>query len=258
MAMSPVQRYLFRSMFEHHVLPSGGALLEIGEANWYGQINRDELLGDIEKYVSDPERRAALARRVIDLPIGQTETYKFDVVKIFYDVFLSPTEMQAVDFEGTPAAHRMDLNRPLALSRRFDVVVNHGTAEHIFNIAQVFRTMHDYTVPGGLMMHESPFTGWVDHGFYSPQPTLFWDLAEYNQYQLRGMFIEDLTARNLVQIRTREEIYELARAKRLPENSMLFTVLSKDVVERPFQVPIQGYYRKSLPKSGMTAWEELR
>src|SRR5207253_2432277 len=96
--------------------------------------------------------------------------YSFDLVKIFYEIYFDPTETQAIDFDGTSQAHRLDLNRPIVLNRRFEVVINHGTSEHIFNIAQVFETMHDLTVPGGLMIHESPFTGWIDHGFYNLHP----------------------------------------------------------------------------------------
>ncbi len=149
---------------------------------------------------------------------------------------------------GTELARQLDLNLPISLGRQFDLVVNHGTAEHIFHIAQVFQTMHDHTLPGGLMLHESPFTGWIDHGFYGLQPTLYYDLADTNGYGLLGMFVQDLSRGTLVQIRDREAVYKAAEAKEFPENSMLLVVLSKDKQERPFRTPIQGIYRGSFPR----------
>jgi hypothetical protein len=245
-------------MREHDVLPYGGALLEIGEANWYGPVNYPELKDDIDKFVTDPARRAELARRLEQLPSNDEQIITFDAVKLFYEVFFAPSELQAIDYGGTPAALRLDLNEPVTLSRRFDLIINHGTAEHVFNIAQVFRTMHDWTVPGGTMIHESPFTGWIDHGFYNLQPTLFVDVAEYNGYQIRGLFVEDIAKNVLLQVQKREDVYELARQKSLPENALLFAVLTKGPVDQPFQVPIQGYYRESLSETGMKAWSELR
>ncbi|MGD9722053.1 MAG: hypothetical protein AB7O59_09925 [Pirellulales bacterium] len=258
MAISAVFRHLVRSMREHNVLPQAGALLEIGEANWYGPVDYAELQADIDKFVTDPERRAALSRRVEQLPRDDQEIIIFNAVKVFYDIFFAPCEVQAIDYGGTPAALRLDLNEPVTLSRRFNVIINHGTAEHVFNIAQVFRTMHDWTVPGGMMIHESPFTGWIDHGFYNLQPTLFVDVAEYNGYQILGLFVEDIANNVLFQVQKREDVYEMAKQKSFPENALLFVVFSKGPIDQPFRVPIQGYYRESLSESGMKAWSELR
>lgn len=244
-------------MFENGMLPRNRAMLQIGEANWY-DLDPMSLVDDIKKFVSEADGRDALIKRLTEVVEERGKFFFFDIAKVFYQIFFAPSEMQAVDFEGTPAAHRFDLNEPIALARRFDVVINHGTAEHIFNVAQVFRTVHDYTVPGGMMIHEGPFTGWIDHGFYSLHPTLYYDLAEYNQYGVLGMFIQDLTARSILQIRSRDEVHELAKAKQIPENTMLFVVLKKGDDDRPFRVPIQGYYRQSLSAAGMAAWTDMR
>lgn len=70
------------------------------------------------------------------------------------------------------------------------------------------------------MIHEGPFTGWVDHGFYTMQPTLF-DLADFNQYVIHGLFITEIQARVNAQSQSHKEIYELTKNKQLPENSQL-------------------------------------
>jgi hypothetical protein len=257
MAISATHYWILRDMFQQGVFRPGGAILELGEANWYGDVAPIELIDDIRKHVSDPARQQALVTRMERAAESQDVMAPFEIVKIVYEMFFAPFEMQAIDYGGTSTARRLDLNRPAQLDRRFDVVINHGTAEHIFNIAQVFRTAHDYTLPGGFMIHESPFTGWVDHGFYNMQPTLFFDLAEVNEYSLIAMLIEDIAAGQIVQVERRETVHELSAAGRIGNNTMLFTVLRKRH-DRPFQPPVQGYYRGALSAAGQTAWREMR
>ena len=257
MAISTTHYLIVRDLFLHGLLPRGGAVLEIGEANWY-DLDPFALVEDVQKFVPDPARAEVLTNRLHELVDTKPDGYLFGIAKVFYEIFFSPSEMQSIDFGGTSVSLKLDLNAPIVLNRKFDISINHGTAEHIFNIAQVFMTMHQYTVPGGMMIHESPFTGWIEHGFYNLQPTLFFDLCEFNRYAMYGMFVQDLTTRTVLQIRTREDVYELAKEKKLPENSMLFTILKKHEEDRPFQIPIQGYYRKSLPLAGNKAWRDLR
>lgn len=258
MAVSAILYRIVRDLFERGLLPNGGALLEIGEANWLGDANPLEMVADIKKFVTEPARQGALVSRLEQIVASKEPGYQFDVVKVFYELYFAPCQMQAVDLQGTEAALRLDLNGSLKLDRRFDVVINHQTAEHVFNIAQVFKTIDQYTVPGGMMIHESPLMGWVDHGFYTLQPTLFFDVAEANQYQIASMSIEDFTGRAILRLTAREDVYELAKAKRIPDNSMLCTVLIKGAVDRPFGYPTQGYYRDALSEVGTKAWSTLR
>jgi hypothetical protein len=259
MAITAVYYNLVRGLFEQGLLPQRGAILEIGEANMYGDVTIQNVDDDICKYVADPARRDQLLGRSAALASNrQNEWVLFDQAKLFYEVFFAPAQVQAIDFNGSPIAQKLDLNHPVKLDRKFDVTFNHGTAEHVFNIAQVFRTIHEYTLSGGLMIHEGPFTGWIEHGFYNLQPTLFFDLADVNHYELVAMYVEDSTARTAQPISGRSDVYDYARADKLPANSQLFVALRKALVDRPFEIPIQGYYRGILPPAGREAWMELR
>ena len=258
MAISVPLYLIIRDLHRYGMLPQGGSLLEIGEANWYGDIRPLSMVEDIQRLVTDPVRRDALVARLKQLVETDPPTLRFDVVKVFYELYFSPSETQAIDFDGTPGALTLDLNHPVDLGRQFDTVINNGTAAHVFNIAQVFRTIHEHTAPGGLMLHEAPFTGWVDHGFYALQPTLFFDLAEFNGYALQGLLITNLADQSALQVRGREHLYELIRERKIQENSQLFAVMRKNPAEAPFKIPFQGYYRESLPESGMAAWRDLR
>jgi hypothetical protein len=63
-----------------------------------------------------------------------------------------------IDLNGKYGALQLDLNTCTAqdVGRRFNVVTNFGTSEHVFNQANVFKLMHDLCLTGGLMLHCSP------------------------------------------------------------------------------------------------------
>lgn len=235
------------------ILPRGGSLLEIGEANWYGDIKPAESLSVLWQALTEPEK-AAIGQKVNDYLYG-TNANQFSVVKALYAILFNPRRMVAVDMNGTPEAWRHDLNAPLPPMGEFDVIINHGTAEHIFDIAQVFKSMHDACKPGGLMIHEAPFTGWLDHGFYCLQPTLFYDLAAANGYCIVSVAVEEIQSRQVIDVESREAMTALLPS--VPNNAMLYVVLQK-VADAPFMVPMQGIYNQTLSEAGRQAWESLR
>lgn len=90
----------------------------------------------------------------------------------------------AIDVEGD--AIRLDLNRgrvPRRLRGVFDLVVNGGTTEHVANQMNAFRIIHQLIRVGGVMYHELPAGGLVDHGLVSYQPKFFNMLARLNGYE---------------------------------------------------------------------------
>lgn len=83
-----------------------------------------------------------------------------------------------LNFDTVPAEHRA----------QYDLVTNFGTTEHVFNQANAFRVMHDFTRPGGYMLHFVPFMGYVSHGLYCYQPAFFESLARANRYEVVGLW----------------------------------------------------------------------
>jgi hypothetical protein len=248
MAISATHYHLLKQLQPH--LPRGGSLLEIGEANWYGDLAPSvmlELCGD----------EGIVPGWVLDAVTPGPHRNLFEVAKAFYHALFAPSRTVAVDINGTDKAWRCDLNKPAPPLGLFDVVMNNGTAEHVFNIAQVFISMHNACKVGGLMIHDAPFTGWVDHGFYCLQPTLFYDLAAVNLYELVNVSVMELRSRRIIPIESRERIAEVAKAGGLPDNAMLFVAMRKTSAE-PFKVPMQGYYDGRLSDDGKRAWETLR
>lgn len=237
MAISATHYRLMRRL--QPLLPRGGSLLEIGEANWYGDVEPDF------PWPSDVEP---------EYPVSVLSGDKlFAIAKAFYADLFAPSRILSVDANGSENALRLDLNKPLPPLGLFDVVINHGTAEHVFNIAQVFASMHTACKVGGLMVHESPFTGWIEHGFYCLQPTLFYDLAASNGYEIVLVAVEEIRSQTIIEIASRDDF----AGQTFPDNSMLFVALRKQSAE-PFKLPWQGYYAQTLSEAGAKAWEEMR
>jgi hypothetical protein len=232
-------------------------VLELGESEWYGDVPPEELHDLVDRVVSDGARQEALHARLDALLAGAAPHRGWDLAKAFYSALLDYRELVSIDFHGTPAARAIDLNHPVDLGERFDMVIDIGTAEHVFDVCQFFRTCHDLTRPGGLMIHCNPFRGWLDHGFYNFNPTFYWDLAAANGYDELMMIYTETAPLRLRQLSAREQIVDMARAAELGANAMFYAVYRKHG-ERPFAVPAQGIYAKTLTEKMVRAWHELR
>lgn len=242
MAISATHWQILCHLKDNGLLPQGGRILEIGEANWYGDC--------------DPAEVFARAGEACD------PADSFAVAKLVYKAAFASIVVDAIDLDPTRNAFKFDLNEPITAEQlnahqRYDVAFNHGTAEHVFNIAQAFRTMHDATKMGGLLIHESPFTGWVDHGFYCLQPTLFWDVAAANDYKIEFAAIEHMASQTWHEITAREQLLEMKRQDQLADNLMLFVVMRKQLPQE-FKIPMQGVYSGKAGHAAAVAWRSLR
>jgi hypothetical protein len=258
MALTAVDYHVLEALRKADLLPARPSVLELGESEWYGDIPPQELAAIIDGAVAQKERRAALRRELQALLDGSSPTRGWDLAKVFYAAMLDYRQLVAIDYHGTPAAKQIDLNAPVDLGQRFDMVIDGGTSEHVFNVFQFYKTCHDLTRPGGLMLHNNPFRGWLEHGFYSFNPTFYWDLAGANRYEMLMLVYHEADPLRVEQLLSREKIVEMARAGGLGANAMLYAVYRKPPDEAPFAIPRQGYYANALSEQMARAWSEVR
>ncbi|CAN5248755.1 hypothetical protein BH09PSE2_BH09PSE2_02100 [soil metagenome] len=88
-------------------------------------------------------------------------------------------------FEGANIIH--DLNLPLTGHGPYDLLLDQGTLEHLFDVAQVLRTLADLTKVGGEVIHMSP-AGFLNHGFYNFNATLFEDFYGQSGWSVRELY----------------------------------------------------------------------
>ena len=94
-------------------------------------------------------------------------------------------QSQSIDIEGGDIT--IDLNAgtvPEQYRGAFDIAINAGTTEHVANQGNAFATIHDLTRVGGLMYHQVPASGNINHGFFGYQPKFFHRLAKANDYDM--------------------------------------------------------------------------
>ena len=246
MAITHNDRSLFLRLRHAGLLPPHPNVLELGEGQWFGDVSTETLSEDIDDLVDDAELHEELHQRMVEIFCVETPCRSWDLAKVFFKACLNYSKYTAIDFHGTPAALKIDLNYPVNLGEQFDIVLNAGTAEHVFDVGQFFRSVHGLTRPGGMMIHVMPVHGWLEHGFYSFNSTFYWDLAAANDYTMLFHGYAELKPPRLVELDSRTRILDLAKTGQFAKNATLYGVMKKADAETPFRVPQQHLYVLSL------------
>lgn len=257
MALTTVDFELFMALRAGGELPERPSVLEIGESEWYGDIPTEALAEAVRNTAPGPQR-TDLEQRLARILASDAPQQSWDLAKLFYAAVLGYRKISAIDLHGTPAALKLDLNQPVTLGEQFDILISGGTAEHVFNVFQFFRTCHELTRAGGLMVHSVPFLGWLEHGFYNFNPTFFWDLAQANGYTVVRLAYTEIDPMRLIYLDSRERLLDMARRGELGRNALLYAVLRKAAAETDFRAPMQGVYAGSVSNAVMEAWHTLR
>lgn len=235
-------------------------VLDLGEQNLYGNVAPGDLALTARLLKLDESRVAEIEAEIRASVAARAPTLAFDLAKLLYRVVFDCSTYRAIDLNGTEAAWRHDLNRPLPVVETFDVVTNFGTSEHVFDQAQLFRSVHALTRPGGLMLHAVPHQGGPDHGFYNYHPTFFHDLAAANGYRVVMLVLisGSETGDRLHPLKDRDSYAALIAAGIMARDCGLFAALMRPFEERAFEPPLQGYYAGELPEGARSAWEDRR
>jgi hypothetical protein len=262
MAISPIVLAWLSNLRSRGIL-RGGAMLEMGPS--------DLILytpAAIEFYIRRHVPADSVGAVMGGLFDGQGQ-FRQEKIAALYSVF-GYAEYRSIDLKDPRADWRHDLNHPVDISERFDMITNFGTGEHIFNISEVFRSMHVLLRAGGVQLHVMPVLGDVNHGFYNIHPTVYLDVAEAN-----GYVVDDIRYIDEIDRRTTEHALKfaddvdfdalpigraqleshltlgveidrhiLANQKRRPDaaaKDYAFVAMRK-VREQPFRIPIQRLY----------------
>jgi hypothetical protein len=92
----------------------------------------------------------------------------------------------ASDFEGATYIHDFNLPLDKKFSRRFSVVLDGGSLEHIFNFPQAIANCMEMADVGGHFVGITPTNNFLGHGFYQFSPELFFRIfSPRNGFALR-------------------------------------------------------------------------
>jgi hypothetical protein len=79
-------------------------------------------------------------------------------------------------YEGASILHNMNLPFPPSFTKKYSVVFDGGTLEHIFNFPVAVRNCMEATAVGGHFITITPANNQCGHGFYQFSPELFFSL----------------------------------------------------------------------------------
>lgn len=145
---------------------------------------------DIEQYCNEAEQTfktpSKIQRHTSRLFDGDPDLSKiasdFIHARTFFEMMSFDDYVDIDNFEYDQPALQHDMNMPVPdkFNDRFNLVVDGGTVEHIFNIPQVMNNIVQMLKLDGCVMHLASFD--MDHGFYGLSPCFFYDYYRANGF----------------------------------------------------------------------------
>ena len=190
------------------------------------------------------------------------------MAKELYGIF-GFTDYYAIDATGERGAEVLDLNKNLkkfyGFERKFDLVTDLGTFEHVFNISSAFENSHNLCKKGGLMIHALPSNGNANHGYYVIQPRIFGDIAAANDYEILDLLFSVDYRPNLYR-------FSMENYKKYDDRDLMVYAVLRKCSDSPFQMPfdslfslqnkIKDYQSKKInyffPSYIKGTWESIR
>lgn len=249
MAITTADCALFRELRRRGLIPERPAVLEIGKANWYGDVGVAEFHADLKEFGTPADLETPSPLNV------------WTMADWYYRAVLrNPSVRTAIDLDPEAGdVHRLDLNEPVEWDAEggYDLVINNGTTEHVFNQFQAWATIHTNCKVGGLMVHALPLWGWLDHGFYNYQPTFVVDVAAWNDYVIEHWLFTEIEPAFSQVVARPEDIYALKHRGCDGKGAMMHVAFRK-TTDEPFRVPFQGIYTNLRTDADRQAWKERR
>lgn len=148
-------------------------------------------------------------------PAGKNEFFLATKNHLFCEEFfeqLGAEEISSMDFsdyEGATFIHDLNTPVPEKFYDRFDVVVDGGTMEHVFNFPTAIHNAMLMVREGGRLLLDLPANNCTGHGFYQFSPELFFRLfqPEHGFAVERVCLAEDYPFSRFYEVRDPAEIH---------------------------------------------------
>lgn len=109
----------------------------------------------------------------------------------FLREFLGISSLAVVDaseYEGADIIHDMNHAVPAEWYNQYDVVIDSGSLEHIFNVPVALKNLANILKVGGTMFITTPANNLMGHGFYQFSPELMFRVfSEKNGFTVRSL-----------------------------------------------------------------------
>lgn len=250
----PALRFLIR---EHRRRPFTGPILTLGRQNVHATY--DQVCALLRSEGVTPQELPPQQSRITNIATWKRGIKACSTSDVAFFWSLANLEVFALDVSDWEGADYIwDINQPIpaALERRFGLIVDGGMLEHVFDVKEAFRNVSRMLMPGGRVIHMSPGSNYVEHGFYQFSPTLFYDYYRANGFEDLRCFIVE---RNLLEVYGKEETnwkfwqWNVGRPWQILVSDQLLGVFfcaQKTASSRTDQIPQQNRYREPAQWGG--------
>jgi hypothetical protein len=144
------------------------------------------------------ERIAKELQVAIDFSTMQKQDYAEDFFRI-----IGVNQLDSIDYsdyEKATIIHDLNLPIPESLYRKYSVVLDSGTLEHVFNFPTAIKNCMEVLAVGGTYIGITPANNMMGHGFYQFSPELYYRIfSEENGFRIKNMFIGVLDSKGEVE-----------------------------------------------------------
>jgi hypothetical protein len=122
----------------------------------------------------------------------------------------SVESLDVSDYQGASIVHDLNYPVPEELTDRYDLLVDGGSLEHIFNVPVALANYKRMVRPGGWLLVATTANNYMGHGFYQFSPELFYSyFSRENGYSIEhvGLALHPFPSSSLSD---RCELYEVA------------------------------------------------
>ena len=136
----------------------------------------------------------------------------------FLREFLGISSLAVVDaseYEGADIIHDMNHAVPAEWYNQYDVVIDSGSLEHIFNVPVALKNLANILKVGGTMFITTPASNLMGHGFYQFSPELMFRASEKNGFTVRSLSLFEAGYPSVELTRNRK-VYEVTDPQQVP------------------------------------------
>ena len=127
---------------------------------------------------------------------------------------------------------------------KYDCILDGGTMEHVFNTLECLRTFKNLLKIGGTIIHMNPCLGYFNHGFYSFQPTFYFDFYESNGFSKIECYIFEFLSHNYYNFDCEVNIKKIENGNKFrSSNNTLIIFKAEKKYKTKLKIPIQKIYR---------------
>ncbi|APG47703.1 class I SAM-dependent methyltransferase [Phaeobacter porticola] len=154
--------------------------------------------------------------------------------------------LESLDFSAIEGAQYIhDLSEPIdgSLRKKFDVIYDGGTTEHVFDIASSFRNIHHMLKDDGIFISCVGTDGWFGHGFYQVGPDIPWRYWSATLgYDVLKCCTFNRTSREAPRDITDPAVNRRGAEHRYDSPQFLFYVVQKNGEKDTYPATIQSHY----------------